>query len=104
MINVFGESFRKPTLDNATKKYKTSLNTKSEVVSLLDAVKKVPGAYGTNNGVKTYRRFFPSYLNDTLYIVIPLIDESYTIEKINRLDNTYKSYMVPIPQEGDIDP
>lgn len=104
VINVFGESFRKPTLDNATKKYKTSLNTKSEVVSLLDAVKKVPGAYGTNNGVKTYRRFFPSYLNDTLYIVIPLIDESYTIEKINRLDNTYKSYMVPIPQEGDIDP
>lgn len=104
VVNVFGESFRKPNRDSATNKYKTSLNAKSEVVGLLDAIKKVPGAYGTNGGVKTYRRFFPAYIDDKLYIVIPLIDPAYTEDMKNRLDRMYLPYMTFVPQEGPINP
>jgi len=43
----------------------TSLNKKRSVVSLLDAVKKVPTAYGTNKGIKTYRTYYPSYVDTT---------------------------------------
>jgi hypothetical protein len=47
IIEIFKESFRTPNR-NESGKYKTSLNNKSDVVELLEAVKKVPGSYGTN--------------------------------------------------------
>jgi hypothetical protein len=43
----------------------TSLNKKTSVASLRDAVKKVPTAYGTNNGTKTYRTCYPCYVDTT---------------------------------------
>lgn len=43
----------------------TSLNNKTSVVSLKDAVNKIPTAYGTNNGVKTYRTYYPCYADIT---------------------------------------
>jgi hypothetical protein len=65
----------------------TSLNKKSGVVSLQDAIKKVPTAYGTNKGVKTYRTYYPCYVditdNTTLRFVViirPGTDESKIIE------------------------
>jgi len=53
------------------------------VVSLRDAVKKVPTAYGTNKGVKTYRTCYPCYVDTAqktslrfVVIIRPGTDES----------------------------
>jgi hypothetical protein len=84
--------------------YQTSLNESSTVASLLDAIKKVPGAYGGGGGI---RRFIPSYSNtndsNSLYCVIPLIDPSYTDEQKNKLDADYERYLVDIPQTGSLE-
>jgi hypothetical protein len=73
---------------------RTSLNNVKSVVSLKDAVKKVPTAYGSNNGVKTYRVYYPCYIDtsdsSTLrYVVIirPGTDDS----KIRMVDEQFKS-------------
>ena len=65
----------------------TSLNNKTSVVSLRDAVKKVPTAYGTNNGVKTYRTYYPCYVNITdkcslrfVVIIRPGTDETKVVD------------------------
>ena len=84
ITKVMKETFRKPQRDESGK-FKTSLNTKSEVVTLLDAVKSVPTSYGTNSGSITYRRYLPSYIGNTLYCVIPLIDPGYKI--LNQIEN-----------------
>lgn len=107
ITKVFGkEPPRRPQRDDASGLFKTSLNQKSEVVKLLDAIKKVPGAYGTNNGIKTYRRFYPAYSNipnaNSLHCVIPLIDPSYTDAMKVRIDTEYREYLKEVPQEGDI--
>jgi hypothetical protein len=103
------ENYRSPSLGNGTngdpRFYVTSLNTGQCVVSVIDAVKKVPGAYGTNGGQRTYRRFMPSYKDltneETLHVVIPLIDPSYTSEMKAKLDREFAAYFVTIPQEGE---
>ena len=76
-----------PTEENAGGFRETSLNTKKSVVSLRDAVKKVPTAYGTNTGVKTYRTYYPCYVdttnNETLRFVLiirPGTDENKIVE------------------------
>lgn len=101
---ILNESYRKPSQDESGK-YKTSLNTSADVVSLLDAVKKVPGAYGTVKGVKKYRRFLSCYgdMSDenTLHCVIPLIDPAYTEDMKSRIDTVYKEYIVKVPQVED---
>lgn len=72
----------------------TSLNRKKEVVLLQDAVKKVPTAYGTNNGVRTYRTYYPCYLdtsdNRTLRFVV-IIRPGTEREKIEECDRKYTS-------------
>ena len=75
------------TEDNTEGFKETSLNNKTSVVSLQDAVKKVPTAYGTNKGVKTYRVYYPCYVdtNDKLslrFVVIirPGTDASKVVE------------------------
>jgi hypothetical protein len=97
-------SYRKPSQDDQGR-YKTSLNNESEAVSVIDAVKKVPGAYGTNHGERTYRRFLASYKNlqdnNTLCVVIPLIDPSYTVQMKQNLDTRYANYFLEIPQQGE---
>jgi hypothetical protein len=54
-----------PVEENKDGFKETSLNNRPSVVSLRDAVKKVPTAYGTNNGVKTYRTYYPCYVDTT---------------------------------------
>jgi len=75
------------TKNNADGFKETSLNSKKSVVSLRDAVKKVPTAYGTNNGVITYRTYYPCYVDTTdntslrfVVIIRPRTDESKVIE------------------------
>jgi hypothetical protein len=75
------------TKDNADGFKETSLNNKTSVVSLRDAVKKVPTAYGTNNGVNTYRTYYPCYVDTTdttslrfVVIIRPGTDESKVAE------------------------
>lgn len=80
----------------------TSLNARKDKVSLLDAIKKVPTAYGTNHGVITWRTYYPCYkdINDstTLHYVI-IIRPGTDIEKLDYIRETYES--ITIPQEGD---
>jgi hypothetical protein len=103
ITNIFHETYRVPHQD-ASRKYKTSLNNTSATVNILDAINKVPSAYGTNNGKVTYRRFLACYLHEadenSLHCVIPLIDPKYTPEMIIELDASYREYMVHIPKEG----
>ena len=101
------QAFRTPQRDEETGKYKTSLNAESTVVSLLDAIKKVPGAYGKQPGsgepgIRIYRRFLPCYMGDTLCCVIPLIDPAYTTEMKSRINSICGEYLITIPQEGDL--
>ena len=75
------------TEDNTAGFKETSLNTKKSVVSVEDAVKKVRTAYGTHNGEKTYRTYYPCYVdtedNSSLRFVViirPPIDNSKIAE------------------------
>jgi hypothetical protein len=75
------------TKDNTNGFKETSLNNKTSVVSLRDAVKKVPTAYGTNNSVKTYRTYYPCYVNITdkcslrfVVIIRPGTDETKVVD------------------------
>ena len=85
------------TKDNTDGFKETSLNNKTSVVSLEDAVKKVPTAYGTNKGVKTYRTYYPCYVDTTdktslrfVVIIRPGTDESKVVE----CDATYTSLVL----------
>jgi hypothetical protein len=84
----------KPTENNVDGFKETSLNNKKSVVSLLDAVKKVPTAYGTNNGKTTYRTYYPCYDDITdntslrfVVIIRPTTDKS----KLAECDGKYTS-------------
>ena len=80
----------------------TSLNKSKEKASLLDAIKKVPGAYGTNNGVITWRTYLPCYkdTNDvaSLHFVV-VVRPGTDAEKLEMVKQEYPSII--IPQEGD---
>jgi hypothetical protein len=103
IVDVIGQRFVTPRRDESTGRFKTSLNVDSTVVDLLDAIKKVPGAYGKNpQGAKVYRRFLPCYRGNVLYTVIPLIDEAYTEELKARIREECREYLVEVPQEGAI--
>lgn len=110
ITNIFGKRFRMPEKDKKEEHivfYKTSLNTKSEVVDHISAVKKVPGATGGGKGENeiNYKRILPCYSdttdNTTLHCVIPLIDPSYTTAQKKELDSKYQEYIYEIPQEED---
>lgn len=84
--------------------YGTSLNTKTTVNSLLDTIKKVPGAYGGGGGKRIY---LPCYSNviepNSLYCVIPLIDPSYTEQQKAQLRTEYAQYIIDVPQIGSLE-
>lgn len=111
--DVFKDTFRMPRRDQASGKYKTSLNDRSDVVSLLDAVKGVPGTYGTNSGVTTYRRFLACYKDlgdpNSLCCVIPLLDPKYKLinEVANKttiqiLEEQFEDKFIQVPRRGPI--
>jgi hypothetical protein len=77
---------------NNSKGFKeTSLNCKKEVFSLTKAISKVPTAYGTNNGEKTWRTYYPCYVditnNETLRFVL-IIRPDVDIRKFKAIIDT----------------
>jgi hypothetical protein len=80
----------------------TSLNSKKDKASLLDAIKKVPTAYGTNKGVTTYRTCYPCYkdINDkeSLHFVVIIRSDTDPII-LKNVKDMYPS--IQIPQEGE---
>jgi hypothetical protein len=89
------------TTDNEHGFKETSLNNKKSVVSVWDAVKKVPTAYGTNKGVPTWRSCLPCYVDttdkSTLRFVVVIRPETEEIkikardENIKKCDEKYES-------------
>jgi hypothetical protein len=81
-----------PTRDNTNGFKETSLNTRASVVSLRDAIAKVPTAYGTNGGVRTYRTYYPCYIDTTdrttLRFVV-IIRPGTDAVKLAECDTTY---------------
>jgi hypothetical protein len=82
----------------------TSLNDTRHVAGLLEAIKKVPGAYGTNRGVTTWRTAIPCYTNvsdnTTLRFVVVIRPET-TDEQLTTVDAQYPS--IHVPETGAID-
>jgi hypothetical protein len=82
------------TENNAAGFKETSLNKTKDVVTLDEAVKKISGAYGTNNKVKTYRTYYPCYVdtNDatTLRFVV-IIRPDTDPALISEVDELYPS-------------
>ena len=70
---VLGYTYHSAKTNDAGFK-ETSLNAKTGVASLMNAVMKVPTAYGTNHHVRTYRTCYPCYVdtanNATLRFVV----------------------------------
>jgi len=96
---VLGYAYR-ATAENANGFRETSLNTERAVVSLLDAIKKVPTAYGTNNGVITYRTCYPCYKTaerTSLHFVVIIRPGDHV--KLAAVDTAHPP--ISIPQTGD---
>lgn len=90
VCNILGYRYV-PTENNDAGFKETSLNTTKGVASLLNAVRKVPTAYG---GGKGYRVYYPCYVDTTnsatlrfVVIIRPNIDES----KIAECDSKFTS-------------
>ena len=89
-------TYRK-TDENANGFKETSLNTKRSVVSLEEAVKKVTVGYGTNNGERTFRTYYPCYVNTTdsttlrfVVIIRPVVDDDVEKHKEKERDKKLK--------------
>ena len=91
----------------------TSLNTKKNKVTLLDAIKKVPTAYGSNNNVTTWRVCYPCYKDiddkESLHFVIIIRPDviitgeknSHSEQQRQIVAEIRKQYPdIIIPQEG----
>lgn len=76
----------------------TSLNTKKTKVSLIDAIKKVPTAYGGGDGKRIYYPCYKDIENaDSLHFVVILRPDTDS-HKIKEVRDKYPS--IVIPQEG----
>jgi hypothetical protein len=97
VCKILGYDYR-TTKNNLEGFKETSLNRKKEVVSLTNAISKVPTAYGTNNGVKTWRTYYPCYVditnNETLRFVVIIRPETDINKVKNEIDNVYPSIQI----------
>lgn len=94
VCRVLGYQYRRPIRRDDRGFIITSLNTSSNVANLRDAVMKVPHAYGTHNGIRAYRTYFPCYadINDSSslrYVVI--IRPGTDPTKVSQIDTLYPS-------------
>jgi len=92
VCRLLGYEYR-TTKSNENGFKETSLNAKKTVVTLSSAIDKVPTAYGTNGGVKTYRTCYPCYLditdNTTLRFVVIIRPETDINKVKNEIDTIY---------------
>jgi hypothetical protein len=99
VCKILGYSYRATPdckIEGPNKDFKlTSLNTKKGIASLESAIKKVPTAYGTNDGVITYRTYYPCYVDpsnkDTLRYVVIIRPTDMESPKIVDIDARYPS-------------
>jgi hypothetical protein len=99
VCKILGYSYRATPdckIEGPNKDFKlTSLNTKKGIASLESAIKKVPTAYGTNDGVITYRTYYPCYVDpsnkDTLRYVVIIRPTDIDSPKIVDIDARYPS-------------
>lgn len=99
VCKILGYSYRATPnckVEGPNKDFKlTSLNTKKGIASLEYAIKKVPTAYGTNNGVITYRTYYPCYVDtskkDTLRYVVIIRSTDIDSPKIVEIDSRFPS-------------
>ena len=86
------------TKNNSNGFKETSLNSKKEVVSLTNALAKVQSAYGTNNGTKTWRTYYPCYEDiknkDTLRFVLIIRPTTDINKLITEIDINYPSIQI----------
>lgn len=96
VCKILGYDYR-TTKNNINGFKETSLNRKKEVVSLKSAIDKVQTAYGTVNGEKTWRTYYPCYVditnNETLRFVV-IIRPDTDINKIKEIDTQYHSNQI----------
>lgn len=96
VCKILGYLYRE-TKNNSNGFKETSLNRKKEVVSLSDAIEKVQSAYGTNNGEKTYRTYYPCYVDinvpSSLRFVV-IIRPDTDMNKVTECDAKYVSCTV----------
>jgi hypothetical protein len=86
------------TKNNSEGFKETSLNRKKEVVSLTEAIAKVPTAYGTYKGVTTWRVCYPCYVDktdkNTLRFVVIIRPDTDIIKFMNEIDTLYEPLAV----------
>jgi len=101
VCDELGYTYKK-TKNNSDGFKETSLNSKKEVVSLSEAVKKVPTAYGTHKGVITYRTYYPCYVDkndsNTLRYVVIIRPDDVGSDKVRLIDEKFTS----IPFNNDV--
>ena len=93
VCKILGYRYR--STQNNTQGFKeTSLNGPRAIASLTDAISKVKTGYGTNDGKKTNRTYYPCYVditnNETLRFVVIIRPETDP-EKIKCIDEKYLS-------------
>jgi hypothetical protein len=107
VCEILGYRYTPTKTDRADGFLETSLNKKSKVASLSEAIEAVATAYGTNNGETTYRTYFPCYKNvnlaNTLHYVIclrPVAPEEADAFKIKIDDIKVRFPPIVIPRFG----
>jgi len=109
---VMGYAFRKPDVRsmNANGFYETSLNRAKGVVTLLEALKKVPSQYGGGAAeAVAWRTFIPCYKvatdSTTLrYLIIVRWNADKTVQDPVKLADADRRFpAVPVPQTGSLD-
>lgn len=108
---VMGYAFRKPDVRsmNADGFYETSLNRAKGVVTLLEALKKVPSQYGGAAATVAWRTFIPCYKVATdpttlRYLIIVRWNADKTVQDPVKLADADRRFpAVPVPQTGSLD-
>ena len=94
VLELIGATFNKSNNFDDDGFYRISLNDKSKKRTLQETINKVPGTYGTNNGVKGYTNACRCYTdiddNTSLVYVVPLINPKYTPEIKARIFEEFK--------------
>lgn len=103
VCEIMGYAYRNVSPTNGFRL--TSLNAKRCIASLIDAIEKVPTAYGTNQGITTYRTYIPCYKNvavpESEHFVIIIREHEKEDTKLRYAEAIRQYPPIIIPQTGD---